>query len=129
MKRVTLPDVVAQMEGAESKRLAYELAVCVCDSDGALSNAEQRFLADASAALRLDAGVSAAFKYEAQAITLLLAGTCPISRLGRRRSMLAACSPWFAVPDRVGRGKTSPAGVRSFHSGSFCSFPQGGATP
>ncbi len=71
MKRVTLPDVVAQLESAESKRLAYEMAVCVCDADGALSDAEQRFLAEASAALGLDAGASAAFKDEAQAIALL----------------------------------------------------------
>jgi len=71
MKRVTLPDVVAQLESAESKRLGYEMAVCVCDADGALSDAEQRFLADVSAALGLDAGASAAFKDEAQAIVLL----------------------------------------------------------
>ena len=71
MKRVTLPGVVAQLQSTESKRLAYEMAVCVCDADGALSDTEQRFLADASAALELDAGVSAAFKDEALAITLL----------------------------------------------------------
>jgi uncharacterized protein (DUF697 family)/tellurite resistance protein len=71
MKRVTLPSVVAQLKSAESKRLAYEMAVCVCDADGALSDAEQRFLVEASAALGLDPGVSAAFKDEAQAIALL----------------------------------------------------------
>lgn len=26
------------------------------------------------------------------------------------------------------RGKTRPAGLRSFYSGSFCSFPKGAAT-
>jgi len=71
MQRVTLPDVVVQLESAEAKRLAYEMAVCVCDADGALSDAEQRFLADASAALGLDAGASATFKDEAQAIALV----------------------------------------------------------
>ena len=71
MKRVTLPGVVAQLASTESKRLAYEMAVCVCDADGALSDAEQRFLADASVALGLDAGASAAFKDEALAIALL----------------------------------------------------------
>ena len=71
MKRVTLPDVVTQLESPDSKRLAYEMAVCVCDADGALSDAEQRFLAEASAALGLDAGTSAAFKDAAQAIALL----------------------------------------------------------
>jgi len=71
MKRVTLPDVAAQLESADGKRLAYEMAVCVCDADGALSDAEQRFLADASAALGLDTDVSAAFRNEAQAIVAL----------------------------------------------------------
>lgn len=71
MKRVTLPDVIAQLESAESKRLAYEMAVCVCDADGALSAAEQRFLADASTALGLGAAASTAYKDEAQAIALL----------------------------------------------------------
>ncbi len=71
MKRITLPGVVAQLASTESKRLAYEMAVCVCDADGALSDAEQRFLADASAALGLDAGASAAFKGEALAVALL----------------------------------------------------------
>ncbi len=71
MKRVTLPDVVTQLESAQSKRLAYEMAVCVCDADGALSDAEQRFLADASTALGLDAAASTTYKDEAQAIALL----------------------------------------------------------
>ena len=71
MKRVTLPGVVAQLQSSESKRLAYEMAVCVCDADGALSGAEQRFLADASTALGLDAAASTAYKDEVQAIALL----------------------------------------------------------
>ncbi|MEO7917004.1 MAG: TerB family tellurite resistance protein [Dokdonella sp.] len=71
MKRVTLPDVVAQLQSSESKRLAYEMAVCVCDADGALSDAEQRFLADASKALGLDPAASTAYKDEAQAIAFL----------------------------------------------------------
>ncbi len=71
MKRITLPDVAGQLESADSKRLAYEMAVCVCDADGALSEVEQRFLADASVALGLDASTSSAFKDDAQAIALL----------------------------------------------------------
>lgn len=71
MKRITLPNVVAQLEGTESKRLAYEMAVCVCDADGVLSDAEQRFLADASMALGLDGPASTAYKDEAQAIAML----------------------------------------------------------
>ena len=68
MQRVNLPGVVAQLHSAESKQLAYEMAVCVCDADGTLSDAEQRFLAEARAALGLDARESEDFVQQAQSI-------------------------------------------------------------
>ena len=66
MQRVNLPGVVAQLHSAESKQLAYEMAVCVCDADGTLSDAEQRFLTEARTALGLDAGAAADFVQQAQ---------------------------------------------------------------
>jgi tellurite resistance protein/uncharacterized protein (DUF697 family) len=71
MKRVALPDVIEQLKSPEAKRLGYEMAVCVCDADGTLSDTEQRFLAEVRAALGLDASASAAFVQEAQAIAAL----------------------------------------------------------
>ena len=71
MKRVTLPDVIERLQSAEAKQLGYEMAVCVCDADGTLSDAEQRFLAETRLALGLDAGAAAAFVHEAQAIVAL----------------------------------------------------------
>ena len=68
MQRVNLTGVVAQLQSAESKQLAYEMAVCVCDADGTLSDAEQRFLAEARAALGLDARESEDFVQQAQSI-------------------------------------------------------------
>lgn len=68
MKRVTLPGVAAQLRSADAKRLAYEMAVCVCDADGTLSAAEQRFLSEASVALGLDHASASTFKDQAQAI-------------------------------------------------------------
>jgi uncharacterized protein (DUF697 family)/uncharacterized tellurite resistance protein B-like protein len=44
MKRVSLPSVLAELESTEARHLAYEMAVCVCDADGAQSDAERRFL-------------------------------------------------------------------------------------
>ena len=68
MQRANLAGVVAQLQSAEAKRLAYEMAVCVCDADGTLSDAEQRFLAEARAALGLDARESEDFVQQAQSI-------------------------------------------------------------
>ncbi|MEO9150212.1 MAG: TerB family tellurite resistance protein [Burkholderiaceae bacterium] len=71
MKRITLPDVVSQLGSADAKQLGYEMAVCVCDADGTLSDAEQRFLAEARTALGLDADASAAFTQQAQSMAAL----------------------------------------------------------
>ena len=71
LKRVTLADVIERLHSAEAKQLGYEMAVCVCDADGTLSDAEQRFLAETRVALGLDAGAAAAFVHEAQAIAAL----------------------------------------------------------
>ena len=68
LKRVTLADVIERLRSAEAKQLGYEMAVCVCDADGTLSDAEQRFLAETRVALGLDASAAAAFVSEAQAI-------------------------------------------------------------
>lgn len=68
LQRTTLADVVAQLHSTEARQLAYEMAVCVCDADGTLSDAEQRFLAEARAALGLDAGASADFVQQAQSL-------------------------------------------------------------
>ena len=44
MKRVSLPGVLAELKSPEAAHLAYEMAVCVCEADGAQSEAEHRFL-------------------------------------------------------------------------------------
>ena len=71
MKRVTLANVIERLQSSDAKQLGYEMAVCVCDADGTLSDAEQRFLAETRLALGLDAGAAVAFVHEAQAIAAL----------------------------------------------------------
>ena len=51
--RVTLEDVSAGLEAPEVKRYAYEMAVVVCDADGAASPAESAFLERLRTALGL----------------------------------------------------------------------------
>jgi uncharacterized protein (DUF697 family)/tellurite resistance protein len=62
LKRVDLAASVARLSDPGQRELAYEMAVCVCDADGARSAAESAFLADLKARLKPDAAESAAFE-------------------------------------------------------------------
>jgi len=70
MKRVSMADLGAQLQTSGARELAYEMAVCVCDADGAHSEAERAFLADLRTSLGLDAATSARFTEQAQAIAV-----------------------------------------------------------
>ncbi|MBK1688240.1 YcjF family protein [Rubrivivax gelatinosus] len=68
LKRVDVAAAAAALGSAEARQLAYEMAVGVCDADGAQSDAERAFLADLAQRLGLDVGEADA--YAAQADTL-----------------------------------------------------------
>ncbi|MCC6595464.1 MAG: GTPase [Rhodanobacteraceae bacterium] len=72
LKRVDLAGAVARLVAPEARQLAYELAVGVCNVDGAASAAEQAFLADLATRLGLDAGRSG--EQAAQAAAIAAAG-------------------------------------------------------
>ncbi len=55
LKRVTLQHAVAALTDNSQRQLAYEMAVCVCDADGAANPAEIAFLKELGSALGLDA--------------------------------------------------------------------------
>lgn len=65
MKRVTLADVLPALASGDARQLAYEMAVCVCDADGAQSAAEQAFLAELARSLKLDAAAADDFRVQA----------------------------------------------------------------
>jgi uncharacterized protein (DUF697 family)/tellurite resistance protein len=67
MKRVSLASVAGELASTESKQLAYEMAVCVCDADGTQSEAERMFLMDVRTSLGLDAS-AARFSEQAEEI-------------------------------------------------------------
>ena len=46
MKRVDVAAAAARISTPEARQLAYEMAVCICDADGAHSETETSFLAD-----------------------------------------------------------------------------------
>ena len=73
-KRVTVASAASRLSSLESRQLAFEMAVCVCDADGAQSQAEQRFLEDVRAALGLAAPTAAAFSRDAEELAAVPLG-------------------------------------------------------
>lgn len=53
LKQVTPAQAAAALPSPELRHLAYEMAVCVCDADGAQSDAEKSFLAELRRELKL----------------------------------------------------------------------------
>jgi uncharacterized protein (DUF697 family)/tellurite resistance protein len=75
LQRVSLDAAAAALTTTESRNLAFELAVCVCDADGARGEAEKGFLADLRAKLALDGAASRAFAGNADALA-----TAPLAK-------------------------------------------------
>ena len=88
LKRVSMEQVAAALSTPEAKHLAFEMAVCVCDADGAQSDAEREFLRELRATLGLDAGEAQA--YVAQAETIAAAPIAPAAPTGPAAASLAS---------------------------------------
>ncbi len=71
LKRVDLAAATSALGTQEMRQLAYEMAVCTCNADGACSEAERRFLEDLSTRLGLDAARSS--EHAAQAASMAAA--------------------------------------------------------
>ncbi|HET7865167.1 MAG TPA: TerB family tellurite resistance protein, partial [Burkholderiaceae bacterium] len=77
MKRVTLTTALPALQSSASRQLAYEMAACVCDADGAQSPAEQAFLAELGSALGIGAASATQFSGQAEALA-----TVPLAAAG-----------------------------------------------
>ncbi len=69
LKRRDLEQTAREIQTPEVKHLAFELAVCVCNADGAQNDAERAFLDALRAALGMEARAAQAFTREAAAVT------------------------------------------------------------
>jgi uncharacterized protein (DUF697 family)/tellurite resistance protein len=58
LARPDLAGVTSELRSAQSRQLAYEMAVGICDADGVQGAAERKFLQQLSAALGLDAAAA-----------------------------------------------------------------------
>ncbi|MEQ1516945.1 MAG: TerB family tellurite resistance protein [Usitatibacteraceae bacterium] len=82
LNRVSLDGAIAGLSSAESKRLAFELCVSVCDADGSQGEAERTFLASLRAKLQLDPAASAsATAFAANSAALAAAPLATVSAL------------------------------------------------
>ena len=69
LRRVQLPEVLGRLASPESRQLAYEMAVCVCEADGHTSAKEDAFLARVRQAWGLGGALTTGgFDAEAQAM-------------------------------------------------------------
>ena len=68
LKRVSLPDLASALESPESRQLAYEMAVCVCDAGGTPSPAEREFLGALGGALGRDPAQARRFSEQAESM-------------------------------------------------------------
>ena len=77
LKRARLEDAVALLPAAEHRQLAYEMAVCVCDADGRMTEPERQFLGRLAALLQLDSNVTAPLDKQAEDMAELAATAAP----------------------------------------------------
>jgi len=70
MGKLPLSEVAAALTSPSDRSLAYELALGVCETDGATSDAERSFLEHLRALLSLDASKTSAIESEVSAVAL-----------------------------------------------------------
>jgi len=68
LKRRTLKEAAAALATPETRQLAYEMAVCVCDADGARGREEREFLESLRGVLAIESTPAQAFAEEADKI-------------------------------------------------------------
>ncbi len=94
LKRTSVAEAAHALQDADYRQLAYEMAVCVCDSDGQQTAPEQQFLAILKAQLQLGDAQTQGFDAQAHALAVAL----PIAA---------------AAPVAVSRTAAAPASVES----------------
>ena len=68
LRQTTLADAAARLATRETRQLAYEMAVCVCEADDTLNEPERGFLAELRRVLKLEGQDVAGFEEQADAL-------------------------------------------------------------
>ena len=94
LKRATLDSAVSALASPETRRLAYELAVGVCNADGALSDGERTFLYALETRLGFDhAETASAQAFTAQSEALAAAPLAVVPPIPETAAPAAAAAP------------------------------------
>jgi uncharacterized protein (DUF697 family)/tellurite resistance protein len=70
LRQVSTVQAAQALTTPETRQLAYEMAVCVCEADDVLNEAEKQFLAGLRRELRLEAAETARIEHQADALAL-----------------------------------------------------------
>jgi uncharacterized protein (DUF697 family)/tellurite resistance protein len=89
LRRASLEGAAGMLAETELRQLAYEMAVCVCEADGQVSEAERRFLDNLKNLLALDTASANRIEREADAIVELSEAAAPASALATVTPMAA----------------------------------------
>ena len=71
LKKTDVAKEAAALDSEELRRLAYEMAVCVCDADGVTTAREREWLSELARTLGVGAGVAEAVREEADGMAML----------------------------------------------------------
>jgi len=84
LKQTTVQAASALLVEPGHRQLAYEMAVCVCDADGRMTEPEKQFLSELAQALNLDGRVTAPANNMAEAMAELADDAAPPGALGQQ---------------------------------------------
>lgn len=77
LKKVSLDKTAAILVEPEHRQLAYEMAACVCDADGRMTEIERKFLSELADALKLDGKFTDRANNQAEAMAELADDAAP----------------------------------------------------
>lgn len=70
LRQVSTVQAAQSLTSPETRQLAYEMAVCVCEADDVLNEPEKEFLAGLRRELRLDAAAASQFEHQAETLAV-----------------------------------------------------------
>jgi uncharacterized protein (DUF697 family)/tellurite resistance protein len=97
LKRTSLATAAAALSESGQRQLAYEMAVCVCEADGRLCDAERRFLNELKVLLKLDSAVTDLVENEIDTLVGEIESVVPAAPVGTK----AAAGPVVAAVPSV----------------------------
>jgi uncharacterized protein (DUF697 family)/tellurite resistance protein len=102
LKRVSLAAAATQLTDPGQRQLAYEMAVCVCESDGRMTDPERLFLNQLKGLLKLDTAVTELVESEIDAIVEISETAAPTAKLA---TIAAASGPVVAAMPATSAGE------------------------